>query len=160
MRFPDTLSRSSAETIGFGRSADFTFDASTPELLGLAASAGAVETLDLRFTNTEVLEYALEDLEAIRDALGPKCTRLLARQVELGNALQVAGAFKADLAYAIAYRAEASAAARSPALRELTGRFGLAFEGAETTVGQGLYYGLVLCDAADCALDRPADAAA
>jgi hypothetical protein len=155
MTFPDTLTRSSAETIGFGRDADFSFDARTLELLGLAASAGAIESLDLRFTNTEVLEYSLEDLEAIRDALGPKCARLLARQVELGNAWQVAGVFKADLAYSIAYRAEASAAARSSALRELTGRFGLAFEGAEATVGQGLYYGLFLCDAADCALARP-----
>ena len=44
MTFPDTLSRSSAETIGFGRDADFAFDARTLELLGLSASAGAIET--------------------------------------------------------------------------------------------------------------------
>ena len=155
MTFPPTLAASSAESVGFGRSQTFSFGLSNFQALGLGASAGSIESLTLRFDNTEVLEYSLEDLERIRSSLGPNCAALLQRQIELGNAYQVAGVFKADLAYDIVYRTEASAEARLAARRELGGRFGIEFQGEESTVGTGLFYGLYLCDA-ECALARAA----
>ncbi|ABR64925.1 hypothetical protein [Sinorhizobium medicae] len=142
--FPDSLSRSSAESLDFSKNRDFKFTANGLKKLGLQLSATYLSSVNISFKNTEVQEYSLEDLRSIRNSLGPVCSDLLERQRAKGNAYQVVGAFKADLEYKLTYKRAASAGIARLIQKELAAEFGIDFEGQQRQVGKGLFYGLYL----------------
>ncbi|WFU50707.1 hypothetical protein [Sinorhizobium terangae] len=144
MVFPDSLSKSGAESIDFARNKNFSFSASGLERLGLKTSAAYLSNVSISFKNTEVQEYSLEDLRSIRSNLGPVCAELLELQRAKGNAYQVVGAFKADLEYKLTYKRAVSAGVARLIRKELATEFGINFEGQEGQVGRGLFYGLYL----------------
>lgn len=144
LKLPPNLQRSSGEKIDFARNTSFEMDSAALRKLGLDLAASYTRSVTLSFSNTEVLEYSLEDLQSIRNNLGPVCAEILEKQVEKGNAYQVVGAFKADLAYNIEYKGQLSIELQTKIQKELAAKFGIEFSGSEGHVGSGLYYGLFL----------------
>lgn len=142
--FPDNLSTSTAENIDFTRNKTFSFTAGALEKLGLSLSSKYLSNVTLSFKNTEVQEYSLEDLQSIRNSLGPACTELLRKQKEARNAYQVMGALKADMEYKLTYKTGVSADVARLIRKELSAEFGIDFEGQQGQVGTSLFYGLYL----------------
>jgi hypothetical protein len=157
--FPPTLRDSPSSAMGAARERAFEIEGGALQALGLGAQAEAVERVSLRFENTRVLDYSQEDLDAIREALGPRCAATFERFTARGNAHQVLSAFQADLSYDVAFHGGASAEARTAVLGALSARLGGAAGSAESTSGRGLIYGVQLCPAGDCAGPAPADGA-
>lgn len=144
VKFPGTPDVSPSETINFGQNR--TFDLGSAELtqLGLTTSAKYVDSVTLKFENTELQEYSLESLTDIRDSLGPKCRKILATQRAVGNAYQVVSALKADVSYEIKYKVDVSAQAKRFVRQEINAKLGLNFDRTSGTVGKALFYGLQL----------------
>ena len=144
VNFPGNPDVSPSETINFGRTR--TFDLGSAELtqLGLTTSAKYVDSVTLKFENTEVQEYSLESLARIRDSLGPKCRQILASQRAANNAYQVVAALKADVSYDIKYNVDVSAEAKRLVRWEINAKLGLKTDSSRGEIGKALFYGLHL----------------
>lgn len=140
--FPGSPEKGMGEINDFGRKKDFSFNADNLQKLGFSTSAQYVSNLTIKFSNIEYLEYGLDKLEAIEKSLGPKCRNVLCKQRQKQNAHIVRSAFKADLDYAITYKASASASIKATILKEIEAGFGITLGGNQGRVGRGLYYGV------------------
>lgn len=144
VKFPGAPETSTSEDLNFGHDREFKFTADNLQAIGLTASAQYLSGFTMKFTNTEVQEYALDKIDMITGNLGGACKKILRTQIAKKNAYAVLSAFKADLDYVVTYKAAAGATAKAKVGKELQAEFGIANSGNSGRVGKGLFYGVYL----------------
>lgn len=112
--------------------------------LGLGAEAEYVDSVTVAFTNVQIEQLPIADLEGVVQTLGPKCRETLERFRKQNIAYQTVQALRADVTYNAAFKSGASAGIKNAVITKLKlGLGGNTQNSGEVSVsGKGLYYGL------------------
>ncbi len=145
VKFPPTLK---SRTESYSNVSGFEGEVSAPlkfmNAIGLQLTAKFARSATVKFENVEIVEYALEDLRAIVDSLGPVCKSLLRTYKD--RAVQVFRALKINYSYEVEFKPELTAAIEQSIIKEI-GKVTASAKVSQnkTTIkGEGLYYGIVV----------------
>lgn len=127
-------------------SGKFNLDVQALNDLGLSTSANYIRSASLTFSNVKVEQLGFDDMEEIRDSLGPRCRRYVKEYSKKGLAYQAKQGIRADVMYSVTFKAGVSASVKNAILEKLNGALGgsVDSDSGATVSGSGLYYGLIL----------------
>lgn len=114
-------------------------------ILDLNAKLKAARTVTVNFYDVHIQEFALPDLGAIRDLLGPKCREYVSGNVRTANAYQISAVLQATVDVTVEMNADVSVAAKAAFVARLAA-LGLTFSADQTATlkGKALFYGVRL----------------
>jgi len=113
-------------------------------LLALNAKLKAASTITADIHDVNIYSFALDDLESIRDVLGPRCRKIVNANVP-NNAYQVSEVLQASVDVSVQIDGSASASAQALFLQQL-GNLGFTVTAGQTATlkGKALFFGIRL----------------
>jgi hypothetical protein len=114
-------------------------------LVDLNAKLKGATTITADISDVRILTFGEDDLEAIRNLMGPTCRKLVNDNAEQHNAYQVTEALQSTVDVTLAVNADASADAKAQVIKQL-GSFGLTLSSDQkvTIKGTALLFGVLL----------------
>lgn len=143
---PVTVDRAASSEVSRSLTRTIDLDVTALGKYGLGADLEFVDSVKLSFSNVTVEQLGYDEMQEVRDGLKATCAAMLKDFVRRKIAYQTKQALRADMKYVVTFKSGVSANAKANIMSFLAAGLGgkISTEAGDTSVGTGLYYGVML----------------